>query len=335
MRRGLARMETVIVNDPFWTATARHADIVLPATISLERDDIGAASGDPSIVPMRKALEPYAQARNEFQMFSDLADALGVGKKFHENLTESEWLERIYEKWRAGLHMLGYDMPVFADFWAGDVLPLPNVKPEKAIMEAFRDDPAGEPLRTPSGKVEIFSETIDGFGYDDCAGHPAWFEPAEWHRSAAAATFPLLLVANNPKSRLHSQLDVGATSQATKIQGREPVRIHPADARRARNRGRRHCPSLQRTRQLPGRRHCERRDPPGRGAAFHRGLVRPARPGRFHLNVRPRQPKCAHPRPRHVETGPGMRGPAHAGRNRALDRAPAGDSGERTARDYG
>jgi len=209
---------------------ARNADIVLPATISLERNDIGAASGDPSIVPMRKALEPYEQARNEFQIFSDLADALGVGTKFHENRTESEWLERMYEKWRAGLNQLGYDMPVFDEFWAGDVLPLPDVKPEKSSMQAFRADPLGSPLRTVSGKVEIFSDEIDSFGYDDCAGHAAWFEPLEWHRSEAASQFPLQLVANNPKSRLHSQLDVGATSQATKIQGREPVRMHPEDA---------------------------------------------------------------------------------------------------------
>ena len=231
LRRGLARMDTVVVNDPYWTAMARNADIVLPVTMTLERDDIGAAGGDPSIVPMRKALEPYEEARNEFQVFSDLASALGVGAKFHQNLTEAEWLRRMYDKWRAGLQTLGYDMPVFDEFWAGDVLALPEAKPEKASMQAFRNDPAGSPLRTVSGKVEIFSAEIDGFGYDDCAGHPAWFEPAEWHRSEAAAEFPLLLVANNPKSRLHSQLDVGATSQATKIQGREPVRLHPTDAR--------------------------------------------------------------------------------------------------------
>jgi biotin/methionine sulfoxide reductase len=39
-----------------------------------------------------------------------------------------------------------------------------------------------------------------------------------------------VLVANNPATRLHSQLDHGAYSQAAKVQGREPVRIHPADA---------------------------------------------------------------------------------------------------------
>jgi biotin/methionine sulfoxide reductase len=38
------------------------------------------------------------------------------------------------------------------------------------------------------------------------------------------------LVANQPATRLHSQLDFGATSQASKIGGREPVRLHPQDA---------------------------------------------------------------------------------------------------------
>ncbi len=42
--------------------------------------------------------------------------------------------------------------------------------------------------------------------------------------------FPLHLVANQPATRLHSQLDFGATSMASKIHGREPVRINPSDA---------------------------------------------------------------------------------------------------------
>ena len=44
--RGVARPETIIVHEPWWTATARHADIVLPATTTLERNDIAAASRD-------------------------------------------------------------------------------------------------------------------------------------------------------------------------------------------------------------------------------------------------------------------------------------------------
>jgi biotin/methionine sulfoxide reductase len=40
----------------------------------------------------------------------------------------------------------------------------------------------------------------------------------------------LHLLANQPASRLHSQLDMGATSSSSKIEGREPIRMHPTDA---------------------------------------------------------------------------------------------------------
>ena len=48
------------------------------------------------------------------------------------------------------------------------------------MLEDFRADPIKSKLNTPSGKIEIFSETINSFGYDDCPGHPVWLEPCEW-----------------------------------------------------------------------------------------------------------------------------------------------------------
>ena len=83
---------------------------------------------------------------------------------------------------------------------------------------------------TPSGKIEIFSTTIESFGYDDCPGHPVWLEPAEWLGAKRAGRFPLHLISNQPSTRLHSQHDLGAVSMANKIQGREPLLIHPNDA---------------------------------------------------------------------------------------------------------
>ncbi len=86
--------------------------------------------------------------------------------------------------------------------------------------------PCAAPLPTPSGKIEIASARIAGFGYADCPGHPTWLPPAERPNSR----FPLQLIANQPATRLHSQLDFGATSLKSKIKDREPVRIHPQDA---------------------------------------------------------------------------------------------------------
>ena len=48
------------------------------------------------------------------------------------------------------------------------------------IYYEFRADPVRAPLGTPSGRIEIFSAAIDGFGYPDCPGHPTWLPPTEW-----------------------------------------------------------------------------------------------------------------------------------------------------------
>ena len=75
LRRAWQRPETIIVHEPWWTATARHADIVLPATTSLERNDIGGAPRDRFVIAMHKAIDPVGEARNDFDIFRDLAAA--------------------------------------------------------------------------------------------------------------------------------------------------------------------------------------------------------------------------------------------------------------------
>ena len=100
------------------------------------------------------------------------------------------------------------------EFWRRGRLRLPT-EAGLTLLGDFRADPKTHRLGTPSGLIEIFSRDIDGFGYDDCAGHPKWYEPTEWLGGARAADFPLHLLANQPASRLHSQLDGGATSQAS------------------------------------------------------------------------------------------------------------------------
>jgi len=67
---------------------------------------------------------------------------------------------------------------------------------------------------------------VAGFGYADCPGHPAWLAKQE----VPDARHPLFLVANQPATRLHSQLDFGGHSAAGKRQGREVCRVHPDDA---------------------------------------------------------------------------------------------------------
>ncbi len=228
LRRAWQKPETVIVHEPFWTATARHADIVLPATTTLERNDIGAASGDPRIIAMHRAVSPRHSARSDFEIFSDLAARLGIAEEYTEGRTEMEWIEHLYDSTRSAAAEHGIDLPDFARFWADggvDVAPGSTV-----LLEDFRADPAAQPVATPSGRIELFSETIASFGYDDCPGHPAWMEPREWLGAANVKPGALHLVSNQPKQRLHSQLDFAGSSRSSKVAGREPCRLNPTDA---------------------------------------------------------------------------------------------------------
>jgi biotin/methionine sulfoxide reductase len=98
------------------------------------------------------------------------------------------------------------------------------------MLEKFAADPTAHPLKTPSGRIEISSATIEGFAIPDCPGHPVWIEPAEWLGNAPSGGQFLHLVSDQPAKRLHSQMDSSAWSQAAKIKGREPVYINPQDA---------------------------------------------------------------------------------------------------------
>ncbi|RDI63545.1 molybdopterin-dependent oxidoreductase [Nocardia pseudobrasiliensis] len=229
-RAFVTKPDTVVVHDSFWTATARHADIVLPATMTIERDDFGAGENDRMFFPMPALTRPHGQARDDYAIFTELAERLGVGQRFTEGRTAAHWLRHLYQQWHTTQTAAGHAVPEFDEFWSGQGLELPVVDTPQVMLAEFRADPDAHPLPTPSGRIEIFSAAIDSYRYPDCPGHPVWREPREWLGSPAARRFPLQLIANQPRTKLHSQLDVGAHSQAGKIAGREPVRLHPDEA---------------------------------------------------------------------------------------------------------
>ncbi|RZK95457.1 MAG: molybdopterin oxidoreductase [Rhodococcus sp. (in: high G+C Gram-positive bacteria)] len=231
LRRALTRPDTIVVHDPYWTPMARHADIVVPSTTSLERADISCTRNDPLLVAMHPAVRPYADSRDDYDTFAAVARKLGVGEKFTEGRSSEQWLEHLYGQWRDFVRADGGPAPDFDEFWTRGQVRM-RTEDDLILFGDFRADPVKFPLATPSGRIEIFSEDIDGFGYDDCAGHPRWYEPEEWLGGRRAERFPLHLIANQPRTRLHSQLDHGGASQKSKIRGREPLRIHPDDAAR-------------------------------------------------------------------------------------------------------
>lgn len=223
------RPETVIVHEPWWGPAAKFADIVLPATTTLERNDIQAAEGSRFYMAMRQAIAPVGQARNDFDIFAELADEMGFGNDYHFGRDEMGWLRHMYDEAAERAGGLGYNLPDFDHFWAEGVYEFPEPAQSAALLHAFRDDPDSHRLATPSGRIELYSQTIAGFNYDDCPPHPTWLEPSEW-LGGNSARYPIHLLSNQPSVRLHSQLDPAPISRAAKIKGREPLRMNGADA---------------------------------------------------------------------------------------------------------
>lgn len=229
LRRAWARPETVIVNEWCWNSLAKHADIVLPCTTSLERSDIALTPKDPYQMVMDQAIEPVGEARSDHDILRGIAAEMGVEEAFTEGRSPEEWQRWLYDVSRQQASRAGVAMPDWETFQRDGWFKVPEPERPTVMMEAFRADPEAHPLATPSGRIEIVSATVAGFGYDDCPGHPAWMTPAEWLGGAAAGQ--LHLISNQPGNKLHSQLDHGPVSRGDRAEGREPVLMHPDDAR--------------------------------------------------------------------------------------------------------
>lgn len=218
--------DTIVVHEPFWNALARYSDVVLPATTTLEREDIGGSGMDDFIFWMEKVIDPVGEARNDYEIFSELASRLGAGEGFTEGRTSEQWLEYLYDRFRSS-HP---EYPTLDELKHLGHFQIPQewIPPVPSQLVAFRKDPVRSALKTPSGRIELYSDTIESFCYQNCPPHPSWLEPAEWLGNANGAQ--LHMISNQPKTRLHSQWDHGETSLDGKVDGREQIGMTVEDA---------------------------------------------------------------------------------------------------------
>jgi len=183
--RAMLQLEFSVCHDLFLTTTARYCDVVLPATHWLERSDIVFTSADYLLYSHRVAAPP-GQARDDYDIFADLAEASGCGAEFTEGLDEEGWLSRFLEGSevadpdafrRTGIH------------WGADR--------ERVGLAAFAADPQAAPLSTPSGRVELAGAACVAAGLSQVPA--ARVLPQEPGR-------PLRLVTPKSALRVHTQL---------------------------------------------------------------------------------------------------------------------------------
>ncbi len=236
MIKAWQKLDTFVVQDAFWTATARMADIVLPTTLTTERNDITKSQSNAYIFAMKQASKPYGEAMDDFDIFVNILRRFTAEQvlAFTEGKTKMEWVKSFYDASYAKAKKSGVVMPTFDEFWEKGFVYFETPESAKKFikMEGFRKNPVINRLGTPSGKIEIFSKKIAGYNYKECKGHPMWFEPMEWLGSKVAKEFPLNLISPHPKYRLHSQLNNTWLRDLEEVQGREPIWINTKDAQK-------------------------------------------------------------------------------------------------------
>jgi anaerobic dimethyl sulfoxide reductase subunit A len=205
--RSLDDVELIVVQDHFLTPTARHADIVLPATTFWERNDVHtpwAGAGHYAIY-MKQAIQPMYECRNDIDILADLARRVGIDD--YNDRTEADWLRELTRD----------AVGDFEAFAKNGVARFAAPRDAVAFAREIRD-PDNHKFSTPSGKIEIYSMALaarpDPYGLGRIPPIPTWIAP---HRPETR--YPLMLCSPKSRARTHS------------IHGNQPLlaRVDPDD----------------------------------------------------------------------------------------------------------
>ena len=212
----LGGVELIVAQDNFLTPTARHADIVLPATTFWERNDVHtpwAGAGHYAIY-MKQAIRPMYECRDDRAIFADLAARLGIND--YDDKTEEQWLRDLTKD----------AVDDFEAFREAGVARFAAPKDAVAFAAEIRD-PDTHKFTTPSGKIEIYSLAManrpDRYGLGAMPPIPTWFDPVE-----PDAKYPLMLC--SPKSRARTHSIHGNQPQLARVDP-DDVWMNPADAK--------------------------------------------------------------------------------------------------------
>ncbi len=203
--------EMIVVIDTVMTASARFADILLPGTSTFEESDLayqGTAVEMGALILRQQAIEPLGESRTIYDICAGIAQRLGVEDQFTEGRSHDEWVEFMYHECRK----VRPELPVkYADAVAQGIFKWLRSSENLVGFRSFREDPEKNPLKTPSGKIEIFSRRLWDIAQrwslpegDVISAlpeyHPTWGMPGD----PESVAYPLQLIGHHYKSRAHS-----------------------------------------------------------------------------------------------------------------------------------
>ena len=201
-------LDFAVCHDMFLTPTARRCDVVLPAASPLEKEDIGIPWLGNYLLYKPAAVRPGRAARPDWDIFCELSDRMGFGREYSGGRTAPQWIDAFLE---------ASEVPDHDQFKQTGVYIAPEQ--ERVGLADFAADPAGRPLGTPSGKVEL-----ESVRYESDTGFPAI---PGWRGAEHDPRYPLRLVTPKRGDMTHSQRGDRSSPLAPET---HELQMHPADA---------------------------------------------------------------------------------------------------------
>ncbi|MEM2169365.1 MAG: molybdopterin-dependent oxidoreductase [Candidatus Bathyarchaeia archaeon] len=250
------KIEFILAQSPWLENDCLFADIILPVTTPLEEEDYGSTivynTQHANAFYSGKCVEPIGESKSDFEICCMIAEKLGpeigtpdlLDKFTNGKKNLEEWAREMWEE--SGLSLLiGFEEIKEKGYYIIPLSPLWNdLEKVPPGLRRFYEDPDDNPLETPSGKIEFYSERLAKYFPNDEERPPVphyipygetWQESLQHPKSKK---YPFLLVSNHPRWRMHAQLDhvVWLREIPTcKIKGSdgyyyEPIWINPVDA---------------------------------------------------------------------------------------------------------
>jgi Tat-targeted selenate reductase subunit YnfE len=229
--------EFIVVIDNFMVDSAKYADILLPDLMTTEQEDLipnDSAGNMGYLIFGQPATSAKFERRPIYWILSEVAKRLGqdVYDKFTEGRTQEQWLQYLYDK----MQQKDSALPSYDALKAQGVYKRKDPNGHYVAYKAFRQDPQANPLSTPSGKIEIYSQRLADIAAtwqlekDDvidplpiyAPGFESWDAPLN-------QTYPLQLVGFHYKSRTHSSYGNIAVLESA---CRQELWINPIDAQK-------------------------------------------------------------------------------------------------------
>ncbi|HEY4466460.1 MAG TPA: selenate/tellurate reductase subunit YnfE [Klebsiella sp.] len=230
-----SKCEMIVVIENFMTSSAKYADILLPDLMTVEQEDIipNDYAGNMGYLIFS---QPVTSAKFErkpiYWILCEVAKRLGddVYQKFTEGRTQEQWLQHLYEKMQAKDPAL----PSYDELKKMGIYKRKDPNGHFVAYRDFRKDPVANPLKTPSGKIEIYSSRLADIAAkwqlekdETISPLPVYASTFEGWDDPLRDKFPLQMFGFHYKARTHSSYGNIDVLQAA---CRQEVWLNPLDA---------------------------------------------------------------------------------------------------------